>query len=316
MGRLDTTDPISILSTFALAYDRNVDHAPDIESRSQLVRGILANKRALIILDHVRTSQEVTALLPPTGRCAVVLTTQERGLAIMRGARRFEIGPFDRDGQESWLLFAKILGEERATHERAAINELADFLGHSPLAIAMVAGQMASPLYPTAREVLVNLRPHSLEVLEGGESVHRSFNANYHQLSPEHQQFLAVLAVFGGEDFSVKAVAHVTQTTWNKTTTILDALVTLAFVRSTRPKRYQLIPMVRPYVAALSRDIVGRERMINFFLDFVDIHQKEFTRLDLEIGNILVALGQAVDMEMPQKVIQTINKLYPFSTLR
>src|SRR5690606_1190842 len=50
-ARVDTADPMSVLAAFAGAYKEDVSQYRDIESRSQVVRDILADKRALMVLD-------------------------------------------------------------------------------------------------------------------------------------------------------------------------------------------------------------------------------------------------------------------------
>ncbi len=106
-ARLDNTEPMSILSSFARAYGLDVGEYKDIESRSRIVRELLAHKRVLIILDNVETSDQVEPLLPPTGMCAVLLTSRRHDLAITRGAQRFQLGPFE--GREDALLLFSIL---------------------------------------------------------------------------------------------------------------------------------------------------------------------------------------------------------------
>jgi hypothetical protein len=58
-ARLDTSDPLSILSTFAATYGRDVSDYPDLESRSCVVRELLAEKRALLVLDNAERDEQV-----------------------------------------------------------------------------------------------------------------------------------------------------------------------------------------------------------------------------------------------------------------
>jgi predicted ATPase len=57
-ARLDNADTLSILSSFARTYGVDVADYKNLESRSRVVRELLAPKRVLIILDNVETSEQ------------------------------------------------------------------------------------------------------------------------------------------------------------------------------------------------------------------------------------------------------------------
>ena len=57
-ARLDLSETLSILTSFAAAYGQDIGHYPDLDSRSRVVRGILANKQALIVLDNAHSSDQ------------------------------------------------------------------------------------------------------------------------------------------------------------------------------------------------------------------------------------------------------------------
>ena len=91
---------------------------PPPETKQAVEAGTGRFKRALIVLDNVWGSAEVEPLVPPTGACAVIVTTRRHDLAVTRGARRFGLTPFDRERREALDLFGRMLGPERA--QRAA----------------------------------------------------------------------------------------------------------------------------------------------------------------------------------------------------
>lgn len=130
-ARVDKAEPISILSAFANAFGRDVSAYTDVESRSQVVREILADRQALIVLDNVQSSGDVKPLLPPSvGRSAIILTTRRQNLAVTSGVHRFTVGPFNHSGKEALELFGRFLSEERAQREKDTLVEIADLLGH------------------------------------------------------------------------------------------------------------------------------------------------------------------------------------------
>ena len=181
-ARVDTSDTMSILSTFASAYELDVRQYGDVDSRSRIVRELLADKRALIVLDNAESSEQIKPLLPPTGSCAVLVTTRRHDLAITRGAARFLLGPFNNAGNESLALFIKVLGEERVVAERPLFMELADLLGHLPLAVSIAAGRLAyEPGWSTA-EFLQRMQQEQRRLAElesEDQSVKLSFNTSF-----------------------------------------------------------------------------------------------------------------------------------------
>lgn len=78
-ARLDTLDVLTILSAFATSYGKDVNQYKDMESRSAVVRNILAEKRVLIIFDNAKANEQFSLLLPPnTGNSAVLITTRHK----------------------------------------------------------------------------------------------------------------------------------------------------------------------------------------------------------------------------------------------
>ena len=211
-AQVDTSDTMSILSTFASAYGLDVRQYGDVSSRSRIVRELLANKKAFIVLDNAQSSEQVKPLLPPTGSCAVLVTTRRHDLAVTRGATRLSLGPFDTVGEESMALFGQVLGVERVLSERPLFIELAQLLGHLPLAVSIAAGRLAyEPGWSTAEFVQrVRQEQRRLAELESeDQSVRLSFNTSFQHLSEEQQQFFTALGVFTGDDFSSDAAAAV-----------------------------------------------------------------------------------------------------------
>jgi hypothetical protein len=130
------------------AYGHDVSEYPDLDSRGRVVRQLLAGKRVLMVLDNVRSSQEVVPLLPPSGSCAVLITTRRHDLSVTRGTYRFQLGLFSREKREALALFARILSLRRARQEEAILAEIADVLGHLPLAIAIHLTLCLAPRQP------------------------------------------------------------------------------------------------------------------------------------------------------------------------
>ena len=321
-ARVDTSDTMSILSTFASAYGLDVRQYGDVASRSRIVRELLANKQALLILDNAQSSEQVKPLLPPTGSCAVLVTTRRHDLAVTRGAKRFLLGPFDAASEESVALFVKVLGAERTMAERPLFLELAELLGHLPLAVSIAAGRLAyEPGWSTA-EFLQRVRQERRRLIElesEDQSVRLSFNTSFQQLSTEQQHFLATLSVFAGDDFSSEAAAAVADLPHDVAQDHLRKLYALSLVQAGRqpdvgsPNRYRLHLLLRDYAGQLlGENTAVQERLVHYFVAFAQAHHLDFATLDLEQKNVLTALQLAEQLAQTSEFVAGVLSFYLF----
>ena len=321
-ARVDTSDTMSILSTFASAYELDVRQYGDVDSRSRIVRELLADKRALIVLDNAQSSEQIKPLLPPTGSCAVLVTTRRHDLAITRGAARFLLGPFNSAGNESLALFIKVLGEERVAAERPLFMELADLLGHLPLAVSIAAGRLAyEPGWSTA-EFLQRMQQEQRRLAElesEDQSVKLSFNTSFQHLTDEQQQFFAALGVFSGDDFSSEAAAAVANLPHEVAQDYFRKLFALSLVQSGRgtaanqPNRYRLHLLLRDYAGQqLKNRTVVQERFVQYFVAFAQNHSLHFATLDLEQKNMQTAVQIAQQRGLDAEFAAAVLALYLF----
>lgn len=310
-ARADTSDTMSLLKLIADSFGHDVSQYADLNSRSQAVRGILAFKKALLVIDNVDSSSQAEHLLPPTGPCAVLVTTRQTNLRIARGCPQIRLEPFEEADQSSQALFARILGEETAETKKKTLAKIADLLGHLPLALSIVAGRIALEPHTTAEGYLAQLQAEKarLDALTHEEqSVRASFNSSYAALAPEEQAFFAALGVFGGEDFRLEAVTAVTNTPQLSAQSYLTQLYSLSLVQAGKDQRYRLHPLLREYARAQIGDTAVYERMITYFSQYVAGNLGNFRAIEQELDNILPALDTAFKQGMAATGIKlTIN---------
>lgn len=310
-ARADTSDTMSLLKLIADSFGHDVSQYADLHSRSQAVRGLLAFKKALLVIDNVDSSSQAEHLLPPTGPCAVLVTTRQTNLRIARGCPQIRLEPFEPADQSSQALFVRILGEDAAEADKKTLTQIADLLGHLPLALSIVAGRIALEPHTTAEGYLTQLQAEKagLDALTHEEqSVRASFNSSYAALTLEEQAFFAALGVFGGEDFGVGAVTAVTNTTQPATQSTLTQLYSLSLVQTGKNQRYRLHPLLREYARAQIKDTAVTERMITHFSQYVAENQGDFRAIEQELDNILTALDAAFTQEFTEIGIKlTIN---------
>lgn len=71
----------------------------DLDGRVALYRGLLADRRVLVLLDNIRSAEQVRPLLPNSPRCLVLITSRDRldSLVVHEGAHRLnrDVLPYD-----------------------------------------------------------------------------------------------------------------------------------------------------------------------------------------------------------------------------
>lgn len=323
-SRVDVSDAMSTLQSFASAYGHDVSQYADLNSRSRVVRELLAHKRALIVLDNVQSSEQVQPLLPPTtGACAVIITTRRRDLAVTSGGHRFQLGPFDKEKDDALQLFSKLLGKERAGREEATLDQIAALLGYLPLAVAIAASRIAYEPGWSTDEFLQRLQQEKtrLDLLTyDNQSVRLSVNLSYEMLQPVQQQFFAALGAFASEDLSLEAVAWVTERSHQETRDHLRHLHGLSLVQLGRGTRYRLHPLLHDYareqLEAMDsyQDVLAR--MVTYFINYAATHRRNYEALQLETDNILAALETAFAEEMKPALVRGTNAFFHFLETR
>lgn len=310
-GQLNTPLIMAVLSAFAQAYGRDVHEETSLQSRSSVVRDVLSNKRALIILDNAHGTEDVEHLLPPsTSACSVLITTRNR--RMLRGqAHAFDLDPLEAD--ESLALFKAVVGPARIAAEATGAARLIHLLGGLPLALRVVASDLAESESLTLLEYADLLEDeqtrldHLADWEDAAQDVQVCFELSFRRLPAALQQLFARLSLFGGEpfsgpDFSLEAATTVAALPLVQLKRSLGHLVALSLVETTPstsgPLRYHLHPLLRLFarkkleasgntVAALAPPLVTH------FATFARENQRQYHRLDDDWDNISGALRWA-----------------------
>lgn len=315
VGMTGNTSLMAALHLVAEAYGVDTRFYPDTGSLGSCVRQLLGEKKALLILDDVQPEFDLTYLLPPEKGCFVLITTRYRNLPVMREAFCCDLEPFDRRQGESITFFSLVLGSERLEQERDELEQIADRLGHLPLAVAIAANWMirgygrsaASFLYRISRQGEMF---HYLK--EGYRGVRSSFELSFATLSPEQQQFFAALGSFSGDGFSVQAAAAVAGVNPLEAEDMLYELHDLCLVVERRSGRYQLHPLLRDFSQTQQAHPEWVQRLVHFYVDYTLEHAGEYDALALEARNILSALDVAFAQEMAAEYVRGILAWFPY----
>jgi tetratricopeptide (TPR) repeat protein/transcriptional regulator with XRE-family HTH domain len=232
---------------------------PRPEAQAALYRGLVADRKMLIVLDNARDEQQVRPLLPPSPASLVLVTSRSQltGLAAADGARLLSLDVLPH-AEAVQLLTARI-GTARAHAEPDAVAEIATRCACLPLALAVAAARAAArPDFPLSA-LADELRDTAgrLEALDAGDratSVRAVFSWSYRQLSAEAARTFRLLGVHPGPDISVPAAASLTGADAAGARRLLRELARMHLVVEHVPGRYAFHDLLRAYAAAQVRD--------------------------------------------------------------
>lgn len=229
------------------------EQIPDTEeAQAGLYRSLLADRRALIVLDNARDAEQVRPLLPGGAGCLALVTSRSAlsGLVAAENAYPVPLGLLDR--RDAAALLAARLGQERTAAEPAAVAQIIDLCTGLPLALAITAaraaGQPAQPLSALADE-LPN-EPDLLDALETGDqmtSLRAVFSWSYRQLSEPAARMFRLIGAHPGPDVSVAAAASLAGVSRPLARRAMTELSSASLLTEHGLGRYTLHDLLRAY---------------------------------------------------------------------
>jgi tetratricopeptide (TPR) repeat protein len=331
-ARLDVSDTLTVLSSFAGVFGIDVSQYRDVESRAAAVRGFLAGKRVLLILDNAESSAQVRPLLPPSRSGCAVLVTTRHDLPVLDGWSQFQLNVFE-DDSTSLLLFERYLGKHFVLKNAPLLRELSVLLGQLPLALSIVAGLLSWQSHATKhagndqhliRTLLDDLRREDLRLARlqrEDQSVRVSFGVSFASLRNELKLFFAQLSVFGGQDFSAIAAAAATGVEAGVAEHHLSTLISRSLVQSTSGDRYQLHPLLRDYAReqlAEMNDETSKAvyRSMQFFSTHLNRHHGALSVIEPEVSNVMHLLNSALTPANAEVALNLSQAFYPYIEAR
>ncbi|MFD8304018.1 BTAD domain-containing putative transcriptional regulator [Streptomyces sp. NPDC059690] len=256
-------NPGEAIETFLVALGVAQQAVPEeLEARAALYRGVLADRRVLIVLDNAADSEQVTPLLPAAPGCLVIVTSRSRlsGLVARHGAHPLALNPLS--AEESLELLARRLGDARVDAEPEAARAIVGLCAGLPLALSIVAARAAlNPGFRLAGIAEELRQDHgSLDAFAGGDAgtdARAVFSWSYHALSPETAGLFRRLALHPGPDITVAAAAALAGVERRGVRTLLTELTGASLLIERAPGRYVFHDLLRAYAAELTEDEDG-----------------------------------------------------------
>ncbi|GIJ53819.1 AfsR/SARP family transcriptional regulator [Virgisporangium aurantiacum] len=249
---------------------------PDgFDARIGMYRSLLADKRALIVLDNARDVAQVRPLLPGTSRCVTVVTSRDRlfGLVVTDAVHLLSLGVLS--AAEAHELFTRRVGPDRVTAEPEAAQMIMTRCAGLPLALAVVAARVAAhpefPLSVLADELCGS--PGGLDSLRGADpasDVRTVFSWSYARVGAPAASLFRLLGLHPGPDIGVAAAASLAGTDERVARRLLAELADVNLVTEHLAGRYTLHDLLRAYAVEQAHaidDAAHRRAAVHRMLD-------------------------------------------------
>jgi tetratricopeptide (TPR) repeat protein/transcriptional regulator with XRE-family HTH domain len=273
-------EPLEALSSLLAAFGFPAAEVPlTVNEASARWRTLIADRRALILLDNARDRSQVEHLLPGTGPGATIVTSRQ-DLSLLSATKIVRLGLLSLP--EGFAFLESSLAADRVALEPAAAAAIVEGCGRLPLALRIAAGRLsARPSWPLAHlaELLGDER-RRLDQLEHPDlGVRASFAISIEQLADsddarEHRAAEAFVrfAIPDGPDLSVEVAAELFGTGRSDALEALEDLCDLHLAESTSPGRYRLHDLLRTYSGELARTDCSAGQVAAALTRIVDLY--------------------------------------------
>jgi DNA-binding SARP family transcriptional activator/DNA-binding XRE family transcriptional regulator len=259
--------PLEALTRFLHALGLPAERVPaDEEEAVGLYRTVLADRRALVLLDNAASADQVRPLLPGSPGCLVLVTSRDRlaGLTATEGAHRLTLDVLDPE--EANALLRRMIPDERADEDPNAVTDLAEACAYLPLALRIVAANLASLQHTSIGDYTDELRKRGRLtelVVEGDDegAVRAAFDLSYDSLQPEARRLFRRLGLVPGVDFTADVAGALLDLEPAEARRWMGQLAVANLVGEHAAGRYQFHDLLREYAADRARTEDGAEAM-------------------------------------------------------
>ena len=247
---LGPVEPGEVLADFVRAL--GVEEVPaDPEQCLALYRAMLADKRALVVLDNASREQQVRPLIPGSGSCAVIVTSRSQLVGLEGVPPRRPLEVLEREA--ALELLARLLdGRERLEREPDAAEEIVRLCGRLPLGVRIAGARLsARPRWRLGRLVdrLADERRRLDELEAGDREVRASFALSYGELEPDEARLFRLLGLLRGPDFGAPLAAALLDAEQDEAEELLERLAEVQLLEPVGDERYGFHDLLRIFAS-------------------------------------------------------------------
>ncbi len=302
------------------------------EDRARAIRSVVANRRMLLVVDDVWEAEDGLCFLVGGPNCAFLATTRFPAVAVHVARDEFVVVP--ELSEEEGVALLEHLAPAVAGTVPDDVRDLVRSVDGLPLALTLMGKYLRAQAYggqPRRVHQAVERLRHTTDRLRltlpvaPGErppslrsSAHLSLESviavSDNLLDDAAREALRALAVFPPKPNSFAEDAALVVSMASEET--LDALTDAGLLEGSGPGRYTLHRTVADYARHALTDEKPYERLVRYFIPFVEEHTNDYAALDLECRNVLRALDVAAGRGFEREVVHGAVALAPFLASR
>ncbi|MDB6018750.1 MAG: hypothetical protein JWR19_3239 [Pedosphaera sp.] len=240
----------------SLGYDvAGMKHEEQLALFADLLKKRAANSgRLLLLIDDVgeRMAKDLVTFIsyvPPD--VSILITTREAAVGTAIGATQFRVEPLER--ADCSQLLASVSESALVRTEVSAVDTLLSLLGDLPLAVELVARQIAvrerKPGF-SIEGLCRRLQEFAPEILSfpGHRGIAMSFALSYDHLDEIEQRIFRSLGIYASGPLAAITIAAVCMAEREKAESILDRLVVVSMLDwGTGAGEYRIHPLLHKY---------------------------------------------------------------------
>ncbi|WP_280724323.1 BTAD domain-containing putative transcriptional regulator [Kitasatospora sp. MAA4] len=247
-----------------------------LQDRIALYRTVLTDRRALIVLENARSTEQVLPLLPGEPGCVTVVTSRERlsGLVAQEGAAVLALDVLS--AEEGLDVLARVAGRQRLEAEPEAAHRIVEMCERLPLALRIAGARVATrpswSLGALAEELADEQSRLAALCASGPLSIEAALELTCRTLPEPTAQLFRLLGTHPGQQIDAHTAAALADTDLRTVRTGLLALDSAHLVQETVPGRYARHDLVRLYARQAAHDLPAavrenaRRRLLDYYL--------------------------------------------------
>lgn len=328
-------DVLALLGTWGAALGLPAEELAEltsVEERARAIHMAIGTRCILLVVDDAWQVESALAFRLGGPNCAHIVTTRLPEVALHFGGGSTTV--VHELNEDDGLALLQRLAPAVVGSEPEQARELVRAVGGLPLALILMGNYLrvqAHNKQPRRLQAALDRLQRTEERLQLAEpqapsAYHPSLPAGAwvslptvigisdRELDMESRNALRALAVFPPKPntFSEAAALAVCSIT----TETLDTLVDYGLLETSGPGRYTLHQAIADYAEARLADETVYERMVEYFVQYAEVHEPDYLKLEQEFRNIVASLHVAFEKGMSTLLVRGVNALYQFMETR
>jgi tetratricopeptide (TPR) repeat protein/transcriptional regulator with XRE-family HTH domain len=328
----DVLELLSRWGTLLGSVPPDVTHRSRPEAWANSIHAAIGQRRMLLVIDDAWDLTQALAFQVGGPNSAHLITTRFPEIA-RHFAAEGAIVVRELENTEGRILLMR-LAPEVVQAEPEEAQALVVAVGGLPLALTLLGNYLRAQTYSgkprrlraaleQLRSIDGRLRLSEPQALIGGHpslsagtplSLQAVIGISDQQVSEEGRATLRALAVFPPKPNTFSEAAAVAVSAMPLET--IDELTDAGLLESGGPERYMLHQTIADYARAHAANLEVAERLVTYFVEYVEKHTTDYANLEHEHSNILAALETAFERDMRLALVRGVHGFASFLITR